>query len=73
MDWTAIIIAMIVAIPPTLLGAATLIQGIKTHSTFNSKMDKLLELTRSDAYKDGVRDERASNIELHGSSPDKSL
>jgi hypothetical protein len=65
-DWTVIIVGALAALPPTLLGLATLIQGIKTHATFNSKMDKLLDLTRQDAYKDGVRDERASQKEVDG-------
>ena len=70
MDWAPVIIAAIVAVPPTLMGLATLIQGIKTHATFNSKMDKLLEVTRADAYKDGVRDQKASE---DGSATNKGL
>jgi hypothetical protein len=63
MEWQPVIIAGIVAVPPTLLGLATLIQGVKTHATFNSKMDAMLELTKSAAFLAGQKAEK----EAHGS------
>ena len=58
---TLIIIAAIAAIAPTILGIATLVQGIKTHATFNSKMDKLLKLTADSSYAEGKKDEADSH------------
>lgn len=46
MDYQPIVIATIVAVPPTLLGAAALVQASKTHGLVNSRMDQLLELTK---------------------------
>lgn len=40
-----------------LLGLATLIQGVRTHRTFNSKMDAMLELTRRSAFAAGEKAE----------------
>jgi hypothetical protein len=55
MDWNSIVIASILTIPPTLMGLATLIQGIRTHKTFNSKMDAMLELTEKAAFAAGQK------------------
>ncbi len=52
---TLIILAAIAAIAPTILGIATLIQGIRTHRTFNSKMDKMLELTAKSSFAEGAK------------------
>ena len=59
MDWDSIIVAAIVSLPPTLLGIATLIQGLRTHATFNSKMDAMLKLTQTAAFAAGQKDERS--------------
>lgn len=58
MDWTPIIVGAIAALAPTMVGIATLIQGIRTHKTFNSKMDAMLELVRKAAYAKGRKDEK---------------
>ena len=50
-------IALIAAVPPTLLGIATLAQQIRTHKTFNSKMDTYIELAVDDALKRGAAEE----------------
>ena len=46
MDWTVILIALITAVPPTLVAAAAYLQASKTHQAVNSRMTELLELTR---------------------------
>ncbi len=53
-----IILACIASVAPTILSIATLIQGIRTHRTFNSRMEEMIELTRSTAYKKGRKDEQ---------------
>jgi hypothetical protein len=57
-DATMITIALIGATAPTLLSLATLIQGIKTHATFNSKMDALLRVTSEAAFEAGRKHEK---------------
>jgi len=57
-------IALIVAIPPTLLALASLITSMRhreqdkadhaeLHLQINSRMDELLELTRKDSFREG--------------------
>jgi len=60
----AVNIAMIVAIPPTLLALASLITTMRhreqdkadhaeLHLQINSRMDELLKLTRKDSFREG--------------------
>ena len=53
-----IIVALIVATPATILGICTLFQGRRTHDTFNSKMDKLLQVTADLSYLRGQQQEK---------------
>lgn len=57
-DWSPVIIGIVAALPPTILAVATLIQGIRTHATFNSKMDKMLKLATDGAFAEGVKQEK---------------
>jgi len=61
MNWDSIIIAVIASIPPTIVGIATLIQGLRTHATFNSKMDAMLRLTETAAFAAGEKAEKTKN------------
>lgn len=60
-DWSPILIGIVAALPPTILAIATLIQGIRTHQTFNSKMDAMLELAKQAGFVDGQKSEKASS------------
>lgn len=60
MEYTRLIELVIVGLPPTLLALATLVQQIKTHRTFNSKMDAMLAVTRREGVAQGMLDERAA-------------
>ena len=62
MNWEPIIIGVIAALPPSLVGVAALLQAIKAHNAVNSKMDALLELTRKSAFAEGQKEEK----EKHG-------
>lgn len=60
MEYTRLIELVIVGLPPTLLALATLIQQLKTHHAFNSKMDAMLAITRREGVAQGKLDERAA-------------
>lgn len=64
MDKSAILIALIVAIPPTLAGVAAVIVALRAkakteeiHLLVNSKMTELLELTAKASRAEGVKSE----------------
>lgn len=57
-DWSPLIIGIVAALPPTILAVATLIQGIRTHQTFNSKMDAMLELAKKASFAEGQKAEK---------------
>jgi len=69
LDWTSIIIGVVAALPPTLIGIATLIQQVRTHTAFNSKMDAMLELTRRAAFAEGERVEKEKKHETQKAPP----
>jgi hypothetical protein len=61
----AIIIALIVAVPPTLAAAASLIVSLRNSAklntieiTFNSKMDAYIALAKQSAKAEGVLEEK---------------
>lgn len=60
-DWSPIIVALIVGGFSTIPGILTYIQGIKTHDTFNSKMDAMLELTKRSSFAEGRKAEKDKN------------
>lgn len=60
-DWSPILIGIVAALPPTILAIATLIQGIRTHQTFNSKMDAMLELAKQAGFAEGQKSEKDSS------------
>lgn len=60
-DWSPIVIGIVAALPPTILAVATLIQGIRTHQTFNSKFDAMLELAKKTSFAEGQKDEKDSS------------
>lgn len=49
--WVLITVALIAIIP----GIATFIQGVRTHRTFNSKMDAMLELVAKSSFAEGEK------------------
>jgi hypothetical protein len=51
-------IALIVAIPPTLVALGGLVQAIRTHGLVNSRMTELLDLTRKSSKAEGVQEEK---------------
>ena len=60
-DLTQIIVAIIVAIPPTLVAILALIQGMKNgrateeiHLSVNSRMDELLAVTKGESHAEGL-------------------
>lgn len=65
MDKSAILIALIVAIPPTLAGIAAVIVSLRAkakteeiHLLVNSKITELLELTAKASRAEGVKSEK---------------
>ncbi len=59
-DWQTVIIAAIAAIPGALIGAAALIQAIRTHKAVNSRMDTLLKLATDKATAEATVAERGA-------------
>ncbi len=60
----AVAVALVVAVPPTLLAVATLVASIKNgqkadaiHVLMNSRLDELLAATRISSHAQGVADE----------------
>ena len=51
------VVQAILVLPATLLAVATLVQGVRTHRTFNSKMDAMLKLTRESSFAAGRKAE----------------
>jgi hypothetical protein len=58
MDIQLIVLAIIAAVPPTLVGLASLFQATRTHRIVNSRMTELLELTRKSSEAKGTLDEK---------------
>ncbi len=61
----AVVVAAIVAIPPTVAAVAALIVSIRTHSatrevhlSVNSRMDELLRVTKTSGIAEGRKAER---------------
>jgi len=46
-NWQIVMLAIIAALPPTLVALAALWQAIETHRTVNSRMSEMLELTKT--------------------------
>lgn len=59
--WIALIVGLTAAIPPTV---AALVGMRKIHTTFNSKMDKFLALTKTAAHAEGVKEEKEKHPPL---------
>jgi len=57
----AVIVGIVAAIPGVIMGIATLIQGFRTHATFNSKMDLMLKTVRDAAFAEGQKQEKDAN------------
>lgn len=55
---TLIIIALITAFPPTLVGILGYLQGRKTHKMVNSRMDELLKSSNAESKAEGVEQGR---------------
>jgi len=55
-----VLLALIAAIPPTLVALAAFIQAKKTHLAVNSRMTELLTLTRESSEAKGVVREKAT-------------
>lgn len=51
-----VIIAVIVAIAPTIASVAALVQVFKVHKLVNSRMTELLDLTRKSSLAEGRAD-----------------
>jgi len=47
--WHEIVVAVVVAVPPTVAASAALVQAYKTHKAVNSRITQLLELTKEAA------------------------
>lgn len=48
-NWNVILVAVIAAIPPSIVGLAAYNKADQTHQLVNSRMTELLELTRKAA------------------------
>lgn len=59
MNWETVIIAGFVALPPTIIAIAGLIQAARTHKAVNSRMTELLEITRKQAGDEATLAEKA--------------
>lgn len=57
-DWLMIALAVSGPIVTGLFGLVVLFKVKQTHLTFNSKMDKLLQLTDSAAFARGQKDQK---------------
>ncbi len=66
MNWDAIIIACVTAVPPTLVALAAFIQAMKTHKAVNSRMDELLNVARQAAHSQGTLEEKAAEQQRKG-------
>jgi signal transduction histidine kinase len=51
-------IALIAAVPGTLVGTASLVQSIRNHRLVNSRMTELLELTKTSSKAEGVLEQK---------------
>jgi hypothetical protein len=58
--WTAILVALIAAGPPSFLAWLAWKQGRKSHVIINHRMDELVKLTRKDALAEGNLEGRAA-------------
>lgn len=58
--WTAIIVALIYTAPPSFLAWLAWRQGKHSHKLVNSRMDELVELTRTSALAKGKLEGRAA-------------
>lgn len=57
-DSAAIVIGICAAVPPTIIALATLIQQIRTHSAFNSKMDAAIAAAKTASFAEGQKKEK---------------
>jgi hypothetical protein len=62
-NWTVVLVAVLAAMPPTLIALAGLVQAVRTHDLVNSRVTELVELEKRKAAVDATKIEQAAENE----------